>query len=1371
MKFIRFLAAAALTLASSLSMAQSGPDPLIVTDNSDANTIGTLRFAMNFANGSICSSTSPVITFASPMTIKPLTSLPPIQCDTTIDGGGARNTNPLDVGASNATFRIVIDGSACVDVRAGFCDGFTIEAPGAVLQDLKIQSFAGNGVLADGFAQFELNGDFVTGNTNGVFLNGSYMLSDASSDPGARTIISGNQGSGIYVDQDGAYLIMTGALIDANGADGITVVGDNNSGGAVLDLSSNFIRNNRGFGIYTELQEVLIGQNIISGNGGDALHYALNSTPFGPPPVPPQIDSWTFDGTTLVVNVSAPGASVNDTVDVFSNPGFSIDNLPGVHEGQEFVGTVTLTTATAGGASGQLVVARASDIAFPTGTVSVACSCESSEYSASVLPPLASLDFSPNPILSGGSSTLTIHVKNNNPAQTMSSVGFTYHLPSTISLGAGSITSGGSCGTLTPLADGVTVSNATIAAGAECAIQIPVKSSADGSQNSGGTGAITSSLGTGGTPATGRGTLIVTTPSVISLSPSVDFGNVAVGTSAFADVTFRSNGSATLSITSVSASTTSPPATSAFTLGNDNCSGRLFDPNVTCTVRVTFTPGVSGAHAGQLQLVSNATAGTLTVPLSGTGTAPVLQVTPNPAAFGSVFVGLTPTLDVTLTNTGNGTMQLFQLNVVNTSGTAFTKKSTTCGATLAVGASCTVTVQFAPGTATGFSGSLDITANLQGSTTASVALSGTGIPTPAAVQLSPTSLVFTTQNIGTTSPAQPVTLTNTGGTALSITSIVSSPEFPVSGCAAGTLAPGASCTMMVTFSPSATGARTGTVTITDSASGSPHTVALTGTGAPKLAPALSLSTSSLTFALQAVGTSSAPQSITVSNTGNAALDISTVTVSGASFAASGCAATSVAPGSSCSIAVTFTPDSTGAKTGSVTIASNDAGSPAVVSLSGTGGAPAVLLSPASLTFPRQTVFTASPAQDVVLTNTGDTPLHIAGIAISGDFGYSGCGFPLTLAPGASCTFSVTFSPLANGPATGTITVTTDAPGSPHTIALHGTGANGPQAGIALRPFAIGFGNVRVGAQATDRITVVSNGTAPLHITSISMLGTAFAQGNACPATLAVGQTCDIVVTFTPDAIGALSGQVLVESDGDPARATVQLSGNGVATAPAVLAVERFVDFGQHVVDTSTRLPLELRNTGESRLDIASISILGAAFSIEGSCGSIEPGGACTIVLVFRPGAVATLTGLVTIVSNDARGTVGVDLLGQGVAIPRAEIELSTDGIGFANQLITTRSAAQRVTISSVGTAPLTIRGITVSPPFELAGGCPATLAPGAHCDVLVTFLPLAMGPAHGRLTVDSDAEEGRDFASLTGTGCGFVSVAGMRSLQKFCGSP
>jgi subtilisin family serine protease len=315
--------------------------------------------------------------------------------------------------------------------------------------------------------------------------------------------------------------------------------------------------------------------------------------------------------------------------------------------------------------------------------------------------------------------------------------------------------------------------------------------------------------------------------------------------------------------------------------------------------------------------------------------------------------------------------------------------------------------------------------------------------------LSSNSLSFGDQQVDTTSTAQSVTLTNSSGTTLTLNNITVSGDFARSGgtCPTSfpaTLAAEASCTIDVTFTPSTTGARTGALTISSDASGSPHEVSLSGTGA---VPAMSLSSSSLSFGDQQVDTTSTAQSVTLTNSGGATLNLSDVTVGG-DFARSGgtCPANfpaTVAAGASCTIDVTFTPSTTGARTGTLSIDSDASGSPHAVDLFGTGTTtptPAVVaLSASSLDFGSQPVGVTSVAQTITLTNTGGTVLTIADIVASGDFGVeTTCG--ATLAAGASCTITVTFTPTVAGGRTGALTITSDAGDSPHMVGLSGAGA-------------------------------------------------------------------------------------------------------------------------------------------------------------------------------------------------------------------------------------------------------------------------------------------------------------------------------------------
>lgn len=211
-----------------------------------------------------------------------------------------------------------------------------------------------------------------------------------------------------------------------------------------------------------------------------------------------------------------------------------------------------------------------------------------------------------------------------------------------------------------------------------------------------------------------------------------------------------------------------------------------------------------------------------------------------------------------------------------------------------------------------------------------------------AASLSTTSLTFNPQPLNTTSAAQNVTFTNTGNATMTVSSVSITGDFadttnPVTNCG-GSLTAGASCTISVTFTPRIAGARTGTLSITDNAAGSPHTVSLTGTGGT---PTVSLSVTSLTFAGQNVNTTSAGQSVTLTNTGTAALTITSISDAGtnaADFAESTTCpiGSNIGINSSCTITVTFTPTASGTRTATVSIVDSAADSPQSISLSGAG---------------------------------------------------------------------------------------------------------------------------------------------------------------------------------------------------------------------------------------------------------------------------------------------------------------------------------------------------------------------------------------------------------------------------------------------------
>jgi hypothetical protein len=214
-------------------------------------------------------------------------------------------------------------------------------------------------------------------------------------------------------------------------------------------------------------------------------------------------------------------------------------------------------------------------------------------------------------------------------------------------------------------------------------------------------------------------------------------------------------------------------------------------------------------------------------------------------------------------------------------------------------------------------------------TNPAITLSGTAASaaTPS-IARSVTSITFNTQTVGTTSAARPVTITNNGTMPVSISAAAATPtpEFAATGNCVGNLAAGASCTINVTFTPSAAGNRTGNLTITSNATGSPHAVTLAGPGATAPTGAATLDTSALSFPSTNSGASATPQKATLTNTGNAPLNIFAVALGGANAQdfkvgpGTTCAAGTLAVNATCDIEAEFKPQSAGSKSASVVVA-------------------------------------------------------------------------------------------------------------------------------------------------------------------------------------------------------------------------------------------------------------------------------------------------------------------------------------------------------------------------------------------------------------------------------------------------------------------
>ncbi|HEY3971700.1 MAG TPA: choice-of-anchor D domain-containing protein [Candidatus Sulfotelmatobacter sp.] len=853
--------------------------------------------------------------------------------------------------------------------------------------------------------------------------------------------------------------------------------------------------------------------------------------------------------------------------------------------------------------------------------------------------------------------------------------------------------------------------------------------------------------------------ILLQAPAVTLSNSSLSFGAENAGSSsASQSVVVTNSGSATLAIGSIAVGGVN---SSQFSQTN-NCptSPSTLAAGANCTINVTFIPTVAGSDSANVTITDSAPGSPQTVSLLGAGIAASVVLSPASLTFATQTVNTTSAAQlVTLTNLGSEA-----LAVTSITASAEYAQTNNCGSSVAAGAACSITVSFTP-TSTGTQTGTITIADSAAAGSQTVSLSGTGAGAPT-VSLSPISLTFGSQALDSTSAPKTITLTNTGSGPLTISSLTATGNYTETNTCGTSVPAGANCIITVFFTPTVTGSRHGTVVVTDDATNSPQIENLTGTGVTQT---IAFSPTGVAFANQAVNTSSAAKAITLTNNSGAALGISSIAAS-ANYSETNSCGASVAAGRSCTISVTFTPTSAGSIPGVVTIADSNS-TVQTVPLTGTGIAAAVVFSPAGVTFADQTVGTTSPSTAVTLTNSGTATLTITGMSItgsnSGDFAQTNsCG--TSLAAGAFCSITATFTPTASGLRTASISVSDSASGSPQSTALTGTGI-APVVGLS--PSSLTFANRAVGTTSSASVLTFSNsGNAALTITSIGITGTNstdFSQTNNCGPSLAEGTSCAISVTFVPSAVGTRQASVSVIDNAAGSPHTAPLT--GVGTAPVVSFSSSTIAFANTAVGSSSATGgVTLFNTGNATLTISSVTIMGANsgdFSQSNNCGLTVPaGGNCNINAVFSPTVAGARTATISVSDNVAGTPQSITLNGTGTTGgPLASISPTT--LTFASQNVLTTSAAQAITLTNSGASSLSVIGIVASGDYAETNNCGSSLSAAASCTVHVTFSPSATGTRAGYITFSDTDPTTVQTVSLTGTGSSPTTTVSITPVQ------
>ena len=632
-------------------------------------------------------------------------------------------------------------------------------------------------------------------------------------------------------------------------------------------------------------------------------------------------------------------------------------------------------------------------------------------------------------------------------------------------------------------------------------------------------------------------------------------------------------------------------------------------------------------------------------------------------------------------------------------------------------------------------------------------------PKFARASFSPAALTFSPQlavSGSPASPAQTVTLTNTGSAGLQINSFDASGMYSQTNNCGSSLAPQASCSVQVTFAPNVIGIVNGAITLNSNSAGSPIVVSLSGTG---IAP-VGFSPLSLNFGSVSVNTTSAGQTVTLTNNQSAALGITSIGATGNYSQTNNCPM-SLGAGQTCQISVTFRPTASGTVAGALNVSTDATPDAQPVALTGIGSGSVssnVSFSVKSVAFGNQEAGFASNQKSITVKNNGNASLNIQSVAASSGYvSTDNCAGQL-LAPGSTCSVNVKFQPQADfAPVSypGAVTMVDGDTTSPQVIGLSGTGV----APITSAPATLDFGKVLVyTSSAAQTFTLTNNDANSQTLTVIASGGFALSNDTCSSSTVAPGSTCQADAATTK-ILGAKTGPL-------NGALTITPSTNGFLT-PSVVNLQACVT--QLVVTPSTfnfgAVPVGSSSMPET-VTLSSpnhISFTGSGASVTGpNAGDFSvsndtctggPVSSCTVDVTYTPQASGIRNAAVSIADDDGCSPHQQNVRGGSAAGPFS-VYVTVIGNNASGEIV--GSPAGIDCTNNTGNCSASFpsgTSVTLSP-------APDTGQPGSH---LSAWSGDCTGSANCVLDMTSDKEVTGNFVPdpqltvmITGTGSGTV---------------
>ncbi|MGD0453282.1 MAG: choice-of-anchor D domain-containing protein [Solirubrobacteraceae bacterium] len=690
-------------------------------------------------------------------------------------------------------------------------------------------------------------------------------------------------------------------------------------------------------------------------------------------------------------------------------------------------------------------------------------------------------------------------------------------------------------------------------------------------------------------------------PALTPSTKSLNLGSTPVGGGLAGEVTFKNTGGTTLEVKGVKSPSAPFGATGLPAIGTK------IEPGKTITVDVSFKSSTRGEFKESLGLTTQA--GETTVALSAFAEEPALTPSTKSLELGSTLVGKQLSRELTLTNTGNTTLEV--KNVKSPSAPFGATGLPATGTKIEPGKTITVNVNFKSATRGEFNGSLGLTTQA-GETT--VALSG--FAEEPALTPSTKSLELGSTLVGKQLSGE-VTFKNTGNTTLEVKS-AQSPAAPFAAAglpATGTMIkPGETITVDASFKSSARGQFNGSLGLTTQAGTT--TVALSAFAEE---PALTPSTKALELGATLLN-SQLTGKVTLKNTGNTTLEVKSAQAPSAPFGATGLptTGTKIEPGKTITVNVTFESPTPGPFTGSLSITTQAGETSVALSATAEVAPRPELTASTKLLDLGSTPVGEQLSGEVTFTNTGNVTLEVKGAhPPSAPFGAT--GLPATgtkIEPGKTVTVDVTFKSATRGEFDGSLGLTTQA--GETTVALSGF-AEEP----ALTPStkSLELGSALVGTQLSGVVTFKNTGNTTLEVKGVQSPAAPFAAAGL-PATgtkITPGATITVNVTFESSIAAPFTGSLSITTQAGETAVALSATAE-VVPRPELTASPKPLELGSTLVGEQLSGEVTFKNTGNTTLEVKSVKAPTAPFATTGlpATGTkIEPGKTITVDVSFQ----------------------------------------------------------------------------------------------------------------------------------------------------------